>query len=209
MQSVSCRIWTRVVASIYYDHNHYTTGISNISFYKRSFVFRYSHTHIDKHIFIQPITPVIPLNWNHNTHKMKIYLQIDWFVFGIHTLWTSKSDPMNILILQAIATSGIDQRMHLNCWYSVGLVCWVGFYGISTIVGYLMPNPLYTYISNIYDLVWLGFLWHINDCRLFNSKSSLYIYIKYIWFGLVGFYGISTIVGYLMPNHLYIYIYIY
>ncbi len=50
----------------------------------------------------------------------------------------------------------------------------VGFYGISTIVGYLMPNPLYTYI-------------------------------KYIWFGLVGFYGISTIVGYLMPNSLYIY----
>ena len=31
----------------------------------------------------------------------------------------------------------------------------VGFYGISTIVGYLMPNPLYTYILNIYDLVWL------------------------------------------------------
>ena len=30
------------------------------------------------------------------------------------------------------------------------------FYGISTIVDYLMPNPLYTYISNIYNLVWLG-----------------------------------------------------
>ena len=29
---------------------------------------------------------------------------------------------------------------------------WLGF-----IVGYLMPNPLYTYILNIYDLVWLGF----------------------------------------------------
>ena len=39
-------------------------------------------------------------------------------------------------------------------------------------------------------------LWHINHCRLFNAKSYLYIYIKYIWFGLVGFYGISTIVGY-------------
>ena len=25
----------------------------------------------------------------------------------------------------------------------------VWFYGISTIVGYLMPNPIYTYISNI------------------------------------------------------------
>ena len=35
---------------------------------------------------------------------------------------------------------------------------WIGFYGISTIVGYLMPNPLYTYILNIYDLVWLSFM---------------------------------------------------
>ena len=25
-------------------------------------------------------------------------------------------------------------------------------------------------------------LWHINPCRLFNAESSLYIYIKYIWF---------------------------
>ena len=48
----------------------------------------------------------------------------------------------------------------------------VGFYGISTIVGYLMPSPLYTYIL-------------------------------YIEFGLVGFYGTSNIVGYFMPNPLY------
>ena len=34
----------------------------------------------------------------------------------------------------------------------------VGFYGISTIVGYLMPNPFYPYILNIYDSVWLGFM---------------------------------------------------
>ena len=78
----------------------------------------------------------------------------------------------------------------------------VGFYGISTIVGYLMPNPLYTCILNIYDLVGLV-LWHINHCRLFNAKSSLYMYIKFIWFGLVGFYGILTIVGYLLPNPVY------
>ena len=85
----------------------------------------------------------------------------------------------------------------------------VWFYGISTIVGYLMPNPLYTYISNIYDLIWFGLvLWHINHCRLFNAKSSLYIYIKYIRFGLIGFYGIPTLVGYLMPNPLYTYMHI-
>ena len=35
-------------------------------------------------------------------------------------------------------------------------------------------------------MIWFGWvLWHINHCRLFNAKSSLYIYIKYIWFGLV------------------------
>ena len=49
-------------------------------------------------------------------------------------------------------------------------------------------------------------LWHINHCGLSNAKSSLYIYNKYIWFGLVGFYGISTIVSYLIPNLLYTYI---
>ena len=64
---------------------------------------------------------------------------------------------------------------------------WVGFYGISNIVGYLMPNPLYIEILDIYDLIWFGWvLWHINDCRLFNAKSSLYRDIKYIWFDLVG-----------------------
>ena len=53
-------------------------------------------------------------------------------------------------------------------------------------------------------MIWFGWvLWYINHCRLFNAKSSLYINIKYIWFGLVGFYNISTIVGYSMPNPLY------
>ena len=33
-----------------------------------------------------------------------------------------------------------------------------GFYGISTIIGHLMQNSFYTYILNIYDLVWLGFM---------------------------------------------------
>ena len=49
-------------------------------------------------------------------------------------------------------------------------------------------------------------LWHINRCRLFNAKSLLYIYIKYIRFCFVWFYAISTIVGYLKPNTNYTYI---
>ena len=56
-------------------------------------------------------------------------------------------------------------------------------------------------------MIWLGWvLWHINHCRLFNAKFSLYIFIKYIGFGLFGFHDISAIVGYLTPNLLYIYI---
>ena len=32
-------------------------------------------------------------------------------------------------------------------------------------------------------MIWFGWvLWHIDNWRLFNAKSSLYIYIKYIWF---------------------------
>ena len=68
-----------------------------------------------------------------------------------------------------------------------------------------MPNPLYTYILNIYDLVWLGFMGY-QPCRLFNVKSSLYIYTKYIGFGLIRFYGISALLGYSMSNPLYTYI---
>ena len=36
-------------------------------------------------------------------------------------------------------------------WFGWLLWLWLGF--ISTIVGYLMSNPLYTYILNRYDLV--------------------------------------------------------
>ena len=46
----------------------------------------------------------------------------------------------------------------------------VWFHGISIILGFLMPNPLYNR------------------------------YFEYLWFGLFGFYGLSTFVGYLMPN---------
>ncbi len=70
-----------------------------------------------------------------------------------------------------------------------------------------MSNPINAYIYIYKYMIRFGcILWHINHCRLSNAKSSLYIYIKYIGFGLVWFYGISTIVGYLKPNAVYTYI---
>ena len=42
----------------------------------------------------------------------------------------------------------------------------VGFYGISTIVGYLMPNPVFTYILNI---------WFINTfCKYTDEQTVLF-----------------------------------
>ena len=50
-------------------------------------------------------------------------------------------------------------------------------------------------------MIWFGLvLRHINHCCLFNAKFSLYIYIKYTSFGLVGFLAYKTTVGYLMLN---------
>ena len=56
-------------------------------------------------------------------------------------------------------------------------------------------------------MIWYGWvLWHIDTYRLFNVMSRLYIYIKHVWFTLVGFYGTSTLVGYLRSSLVYIYI---
>ena len=51
----------------------------------------------------------------------------------------------------------ICKQLEFQVTVFLGLV-W--FDGTSTIVGYLMPNPLYTYILNIYDLVGFGFMAH-------------------------------------------------
>ena len=79
-----------------------------------------------------------------------------------------------------------------------------GWFCVCTILTYTLQIcckvsiTVYIYCKN---LNWLGLLlWHINHCWLSNAKSCSYINIKCIWFGLVGFYRISTIVGYLMLN---------
>ena len=49
----------------------------------------------------------------------------------------------------------------------------------------------------------VGFYCIVGHSWLFDAKPSLYVYIKYILFGLVGFCGFSTTVGYLMSSPLY------
>ena len=84
--------------------------------------------------------------------------------------WLSIGSDDDVCVLQLI----YEHESSLYIYIKYIEFDWVGFYGISSTVGNLTPNPFY-------------------------------IYIKYI-FGLVGYYGISNIVGYLMSNHLYTYV---
>ena len=62
-------------------------------------------------------------------------------------------------------------------------------------------NLFYDARFYLIDIIWLGWvLWHINDCRLFNTKSFLYIYIKYIWLVWLGF------MAYPIMRNLFLYI---
>ena len=133
---------------------------------------------------------IYDLVWWHINYYRLFIAKSSLYIYIIYMIWLGLSHINHWRIFNAKSSFYI----YIYIWFGL-----IGFYGTSTIVGYLIPNPLHTYILIIYDLVW----WHINYYRLFIAKSSLYIYI---WFGLIGFYGTSTIVGFLMPNPLYTYI---
>ena len=50
----------------------------------------------------------------------------------------------------------MPNHLHIYILYIYFGLVW--FYGISTIVDYLKPNSLYTYILDTYHLIWLGFM---------------------------------------------------
>ena len=63
------------------------------------------------------------------------------------------------------------------------MVC---FYGISTILVYFTPNPLNTFILNIYDLVWF---YGISTIVVFFMSDPLYTCVldiyELVWFGFM------------------------
>ena len=92
--------------------------------------------------------------------------------------------PYNKTNLSQIKLGGKLFKYPLITWcLLIGLV-W--FYGISTIVGYLMPNPVFTYISNIWFLNTFCRYRHLEDQKaLFlttqfsiNHLSELSLNIK-------------------------------
>ena len=98
--------------------------------------------------------------------SLYIYIKYIWFglvgFYGISTIVGYFNAKFSLYIYIKYIWFGL-----------VGL----GFYGISTIVRLFNAKFLFIHIK--YIIIWLGWvLWHINHCRLFNAKSSLYI--KYI-----------------------------
>ena len=65
----------------------------------------------------------------------------------------------------------------------------VWFYGISTFRDYLMTNPIYTYISNTYELVCLSFMTY--QLLLVIQYQILLIYIlniyDLVWLGFMAY----------------------
>ena len=95
------------------------------------------------------------------------------------------------------------------------------FYGISTIVGYVIPNPFYTQDLIFKQIVCREDYFYANQSTFVYTQPSGFKYcyliliisftqLKGFNYWLVRSYGISTLVGYLMQiPYIYIYIYIY
>ena len=99
-----------------------------------------------------------------------------------------------------------DKRDKTSNWKSAAfLFLCFKFFISSGFIPLSLNRSHLTFFLLVYLVGWV--LWHINHCWLFNVKSSLYIYIKCIWFGLFGFYGISTILIYLMSNPVFTYVF--
>ena len=62
------------------------------------------------------------------------------------------------------------------------------FYGIPIIIGYLMPNSVYTYILNVYDLVWFSV---ISTAIGYLIPNLVYTYISnilgFVWLGFMAY----------------------
>ena len=139
-----------------------------------------------------------------NSFKSKNYLQIQSVITSKEIFWVNPQTHWNLLQITDLSSffiSHIPKNYSLNksqylyrekkhnwltwngCLNEVNTFIYdrpktmdsvqqtqlVGFYGISTLIGYLMPN-------------------------------HVYIYIKYLWYICLFSNGISTFWGFLMPN---------
>ena len=102
------------------------------------------------------LTVPVPTFWVIKGNEMKLiissYMSVVVFLFYTKLLGLFGFYGLSILVGYLMPKTFLWIYLQFTRFY------FVWFCGISTLVDYLMLNPLYTYISNIYDLAGLGFM---------------------------------------------------
>ena len=84
-----------------------------------------------------------------------LYRKYIWLILSPTDRALMNYSHNNVSSLRQQSSTSIFFRGIKETWKILCQVCWtvglVWFYGISTIVGYLAPNPVYTYELYIYD----------------------------------------------------------
>ena len=120
MQSVSSRIWTRIVVSNSYDDNHYTTG----TLHKKHGLLLWR-----------------PRKWR-KCPTMYWYLT----TLSSYASWIFSTCWINDQPGWLSCNFSNKNGYHLLKYGSYHIIVCVMFYGISTLVDYLMLNPVYIHI---------------------------------------------------------------
>ena len=148
MQSVSSRIWTRVAVSISFNDNHYTTSTS--------ICIKIASKSIPWELFNPFLAPWELLTNTYSLTNMVGWL-VGWFFTACQTLlgyllpklvfWFRKQlhgfKQLMIIIFEQLYLQKIIIILNTNNSHSymAKVNSLFGFYGISTFVGYLTPNP--------------------------------------------------------------------
>ena len=127
----SMKEWVRLVRPM---HNRDITTYSLLDFLKAGSPFFQVGLNLEEFIMEVNISSLMPFCVKEFTDCILGNVSKLWHTCLIFTGWHWRKGI-------TLITHNYPESLtfsHSNDWFS-----WVGFYGISTIVGYLMPNPLY------------------------------------------------------------------
>ena len=128
----------------------------------------------------------------------------------IHELDTAKILIMWVCKIYMCVCVCVYVSVYVCMYVSIYIRMWVYVYVCLCIYTYMLTREyiMHTYVfiivytyACIYIYIYIYiYLW---VCVYISISIYIYIYTRVFWF--VGFYGISTVVCYLMPNTVYIY----
>ena len=138
-------------------------------------MFDLNHNYIFKHLYCFNQITIL------NTNDLHIVLWFQVFLSNINNLYT-------VIWFQVFLFN--TNNLHTFIWFQVFL------FNTNNLHTFIWFQVFLSKTNNLHIVIWFQvFLSNINN-----------LHTVIVWLGCVEFYGISTIVGYLMPNPLYMYI---